>query len=76
MSRVTEISMSAYEEAAESYEGFCIECRAFTTSQCEPDARRYRCEECGKKAVYGAEEALMMGLVAIGEDDEDDGGDY
>lgn len=61
----TPISMSAYEEATESYEGFCTKCHAFTTSQCEPDARKYRCEECGEKAVYGAEEALMMGLIDI-----------
>jgi hypothetical protein len=26
---------------------------------CEPDARRYKCEHCGKRAVYGADEILL-----------------
>tara|TARA_Y100001963_G_scaffold159623_1_gene264150 strand:- start:260 stop:463 length:204 start_codon:yes stop_codon:yes gene_type:complete len=26
----------------------------------EPDARRYECECCGERAVYGAEETLVM----------------
>ena len=29
---------------------------------CEPDARGYECEHCGKFKVYGAEECLMMGI--------------
>ena len=39
--------------------GFCIACAAEHDS-CEPDACRYPCEECGKRAVYGAEEILLM----------------
>ena len=38
--------------------GFCIYCGVDTDS-CEPDARRYECEDCGKHGVYGAEELLM-----------------
>jgi len=26
----------------------------------EPDATKYKCESCGKKEVYGAEEGLLM----------------
>jgi len=26
----------------------------------EPDARRYKCESCGARSVYGAEELLVM----------------
>jgi hypothetical protein len=40
--------------------GFCVACGA-EAEGCEPDARRYECESCGKKAVYGAEE-LHLGL--------------
>ena len=29
----------------------------------EPDARRYECETCGAREVYGAEELLMMGVA-------------
>lgn len=39
--------------------GFCIECGE-DASECEPDARGYECESCGKRAVYGAEELLLM----------------
>ncbi len=42
--------------------GFCIECGA-EHSGVEPDARRYKCDECGGQAVYGAEEIVVMGLV-------------
>jgi hypothetical protein len=69
--RITTVSVSDYEQANESYEGFCARCRAFTTGSCEPDAHGYECEECGAKAVYGAEEALYMGLIDISGDDED-----
>jgi hypothetical protein len=38
--------------------GFCIFC-GFEQDGCEPDARRYKCESCGQKGVYGAEELLL-----------------
>lgn len=44
--------------------GFCLACGA-EASQCEPDARQYTCESCGKPKVYGLEELLMMGLLKI-----------
>jgi len=39
--------------------GFCLACGA-DADDCEPDARRYECEACGAKKVYGAEEVLLM----------------
>jgi hypothetical protein len=39
--------------------GFCLACGE-ETEGCEPDARRYKCESCGAKQVYGAEEVLLM----------------
>lgn len=59
--RIT-ITLEQYEEAREDYLGYCIKCGAERDS-CEPDARKYPCEECGEKAVYGADEFLVMGLV-------------
>lgn len=46
----------------ESYPGFCIACGRKAKQPCEPDAREYPCQykSCGKLAVYGAEELLMM----------------
>ena len=43
---------------ADSNQGMCLECEA--VAECvEPDARKYECESCGKRAVYGAEEILL-----------------
>lgn len=39
--------------------GFCIACGA-DADGCEPDAQEYECEVCGEKAVYGAEELLII----------------
>lgn len=41
------------------YPGICIGCGE-DADGCEPDARKYNCEGCGAKAVYGAEELLLM----------------
>jgi predicted amidophosphoribosyltransferase len=38
--------------------GICIECGE-DADGCEPDARHYLCEACGKHGVYGAEEILL-----------------
>lgn len=38
--------------------GFCIACGE-EADGCEPDARGYKCEYCGKREVYGAAELLM-----------------
>lgn len=39
--------------------GFCIECGE-QQDGCEPDAREYECEFCGARAVFGAQEVLLM----------------
>jgi hypothetical protein len=39
--------------------GFCIAC-GDEAEGCEPDARRYECESCGERKVYGAEELLLI----------------
>ena len=52
----TELILELVE--ADSNQGMCIECEAVAESV-EPDARKYKCESCGKLAVYGAEEILL-----------------
>ncbi len=52
-------------EAAQTdeYLGFCLSCGAGADADgVEPDARRYECEECGARRVYGAEECVLMGV--------------
>lgn len=39
--------------------GFCLVCGE-EASGCEPDARKYKCEHCGLREVYGAEEILFI----------------
>jgi predicted RNA-binding Zn-ribbon protein involved in translation (DUF1610 family) len=40
-------------------EGLCMACGE--VAECvESDARKYECESCGEKEVYGAEEALLI----------------
>lgn len=47
--------------AAESdeYVGFCLGCGEMAYDV-EPDARKYQCEFCDERRVYGAEEILLM----------------
>lgn len=42
--------------------GFCVKCGT-ETEGVEPDTRGYRCDACGERAVYGAEE-LLYHMVA------------
>ena len=39
--------------------GFCLAC-GNEQGGCEPDARRYKCESCGARHVYGADELAMV----------------
>ena len=38
--------------------GFCVACGA-DAEGVEPDARRYPCECCGERGVYGADDLLI-----------------
>lgn len=55
-----DVTLDRVMEAVEQDDnlGFCIECGAEAYGV-EPDARKYECESCGEKAVYGAEELLI-----------------
>lgn len=61
------MTVEEYQEAADAYEGYCENCDEITRSSCEPDAREYPCPACGENAVFGIEEAMMMGLIEIDE---------
>jgi len=53
-----------YQDAEDQYIGYCIECGGERDS-CEPDARNYSCEDCGKNTVFGVPELLLMGALAL-----------
>jgi len=42
--------------------GYCANCGEERYGT-EPDARRYPCEACGARAVYGAQELLLEGVI-------------
>jgi predicted RNA-binding Zn-ribbon protein involved in translation (DUF1610 family) len=54
------VSIEQVMNAVESgeYMGFCVAC-GHEQYGVEPDARKYECEDCGERKVYGAEELLM-----------------
>ena len=56
-------TLAQIEEADAMECGICLACGALRDC-CEPDARKYRCDECKQSQVYGANEIMMMGLCA------------
>ena len=63
LKRIT-ITEAEYRNLTNDNGGFCLACgdEAFGV---EPDARRYECESCEQKQVYGAEELLIMGRLTF-----------
>ena len=57
MRKITLDRLIAACESDESM-GFCTACGEEAYGV-EPDARRYECESCGEKKVFGAEELLI-----------------
>ena len=45
--------------------GFCLAC-GWRRENVEPDAKNYECHACERRAVYGASEIAIMGLVSEG----------
>lgn len=56
------LSEEEYKDLASDNGGYCLKCGEEAYGV-EPDARRYECEECGERGVYGIGELLMMGQI-------------
>lgn len=56
--RYAMFQLSEIEESREEYTGFCIRC-GMEKGGVEPDARKYECDECGKRTVYGGEQIVL-----------------
>lgn len=64
------VTMAEYRLYRNEYWGFCTACQEWTeVGGVEPDAREYQCPVCDEATVYGADEALMMELVDVIEDE-------
>ena len=70
-SQIIRISQETYAEMSENYGGYCTQC-GDEASGVEPDARKYVCESCGERAVYGIEELLISGLIQFPDGDSED----
>ena len=64
MSAHPSVTIARIVEAVEADDntGICVACGEEAYGV-EPDARRYECESCGEKRVYGAEELLLMNVA-------------
>lgn len=62
-----QVSEAGFAYLSENNGGFCIECHVEVLGV-EPDARHYRCDACESRAVFGAEELLIRGLVEFTDD--------
>ena len=60
--RLRKISLEQYHQLDEDMAGLCTSC-GYEQHGVEPDAERYRCEDCGERKVYGPHWYLMTGMV-------------
>lgn len=58
------MTIEEYQDMLDSSTGLCRACGAHRECT-EPDARKYKCEECDKLEVYGLEELVIMGELDI-----------
>jgi hypothetical protein len=65
---IVRLSEAEYIALSEECGGVCLACGEIAYGGCEPDARGYPCDECGRNAVVGAEEALLMGRIEFTEE--------
>jgi len=54
-------SAADIEASNGDYIGYCLAC-GYEQEGVEPDAAKYRCEECGVDKVYGGEYLMVVGL--------------
>jgi len=52
------------DESPDRDGGLCLACGC-EANGVEPDARKYKCDNCGAEKVYGFEELFVMGLAKI-----------
>jgi len=62
---------SDYLENTQNYAGYCRKCDDVTTFEgIEPDAEKYRCDDCDRPSVCGVEQALLLGYITLAPLDE------
>ena len=60
-----------YRDLDDNFCGICLACGELSDGGCEPDARGYACDACGKPKVFGVSELIMLGYIQIEEEDNE-----
>ena len=59
-----------YRTYCRDYDGYCPKCDEVTVwGGVEPDAEGRHCEQCESITVVGIEQAMIMGLIDVQEDE-------
>lgn len=58
------LTIDEYHTDSEDGTGYCLNCGE-PGGYCEPDAEKYKCENCGKLELYGVELLLVMGRIDL-----------
>lgn len=69
MATMKTITVSA-DDLMEGTNGVCLACGQVQYGGVEPDARGYKCEECGAWEVCGMDIALVMGRLEIADEND------
>jgi hypothetical protein len=56
---IVETAISLMEEDMDTIEGVCIEC-GIVHHGVEPDAMKYKCDNCETNTVYGAQQIVLL----------------
>ena len=59
------ITLAEWEEYIEFEYGFCTHCQEFTSDYVGKDYEFYECDKCQKRTVYGAEKAVVRGVILV-----------
>jgi hypothetical protein len=59
------VTEAEYTALRECYGGVCLSCGTRAYGGVEPGAENYDCEECGNPGVFGIEQALLRGIIAL-----------
>lgn len=64
------------DDVWEDRNGGCLECGHLQRGGVEPDARFYKCRECGHDQVFGLAELATMGRLDVDDANSDDDSDW
>jgi hypothetical protein len=57
------LTAEQYQRLRDEDSGVCLNCGEIAEGGVEPDARNDPCDTCGKRRVFGIEEAMLMGRI-------------